>query len=78
MFCKFYFYFIDYNNFGFIRFPDIPKDNSSTNQLMNLPINDSTTQFSKINAEKCVKAVAKLSLDFESCIDSIEQQFDES
>jgi hypothetical protein len=45
---------------------------------MNLPINDSTAQFSKINAEKCVKAVAKLSLDFESCIDSIEQQFDES
>lgn len=60
------------------RFPDIPKDDSSTNEMLNLPKSDSTLNFSKINAEKCVKAVGKLSIEFESCIDSIEQQLEQS
>ncbi|XP_054168272.1 uncharacterized protein LOC128965586 [Oppia nitens] len=61
----------------YVLFPDIPSDTSETNELLRIPINDSVTNFSKLSAEKCVKAISKMSIEFEWCINSLEQRFDE-
>ncbi|CAG2166855.1 unnamed protein product [Oppiella nova] len=62
----------------YILFPDIPSDTPETNELLVLPANDSTpTRFTRLSSEKCVKAVAKMSIDFDSCIDSLDQQLEQ-
>ena len=60
------------------RLPEIPKDTSETNQLLKLPQDEQFTRFSLLNPEKCVKAIGKLSIEFESCLDSIDNLISDS
>lgn len=60
------------------RLPEIPKDTSETNELLKLPQDEQFTRFSLLNLEKCVKAIGKLSIEFESCLDSIDNLISDS
>ncbi|CAG2117991.1 unnamed protein product, partial [Medioppia subpectinata] len=62
----------------YILFPDVPSDTAENNELLSLPTEGRPIRFAKLSPEKCVKAVAKMSIEFDSCLDKLEQQLDQN